>query len=488
MKMLVTALLLLSLAFPAAQTGCAGKLPHRRSKPPRQTAPQETRLPESHGDGLKMSELDVPIIPRLGLGFPPKKTDHYYLFPKCGFGLVRLNVRWQLREPTRGSYQWAGLDARVRALQDLGMDVMLTLESSSEWGTKPTKYTAANQVPARMSDWTEFVTRLVEHYDGDGVQDMKGLKRPVKYYQFANEWPAKRNRSGGWTGTIDELIEYLNASYDAVKAADPKAPVILGGIASIGLDVMVLAAGEGHYTARPSYSPEAKQILTVDSVKRDPRSRQMVDDRERVLRNARYDMVDLHLYGPVEYNQYRIARIRESVGDRVPLVCTEGGGPNLAYDPDITPDEHFLTVFDWNLDGFARDMKFMTWLSFFAQEYGPKSSVTWGNSQLQLIGTDRKPNGGFWAYHLLARQLEGMTKVEKPGDGLYIIHRAGKPDVFVGWKTPAHSTYRLPQGFAAEKMVTVTNAREGLYQVQAAPSDGVIPLGPLPTVVGVDVP
>lgn len=234
--------------------------------------------------------------------------------------------------------------------------------------------------------------------------------------------------------------------------------------------------------ARQSYNETVKDTLTV-AIAQDPRIAEAVAVRERVLAESQYDMVDLHMYGPVEFNQYRISRIRQSIGD-VPLVSSECGGPNLAYDPVITPEEHFQTAMDLNLDALSRGLVYTMWLSMFGQEYVPGIGPTWGNSQLQLIDKNQQPTGGFWAYHLLAAMLDGMESVEKPGPGIYIIHRYDKPNIHVAWRTDANTTYQLPSTVHAQKMIVVTSARLGTYQLEPVPANGFLQLtGPLPIVV-----
>ncbi len=477
MRHLLIAVTLLIMIVP----GTAGA-----DEPPltKQLARKES--PRRTNSGAALGDLVFGINPNLGLGFPSQNVDNYDVFPQCGLGLVRLIVHWQDRQPARGEFYWGGLDNKVRVLQGLGINVCFTLQSDAEWGIEPSEFPAANHPPADMADWTEFLAHLVEHYDCDGLDDMSGLLQPVSCYQFASEWPSPNNLHGGWTGTIDQLIEFFNASYDAIKAADPSMTVILGGIASISLDAMVLNAGQGGYVARQSYNETVQDSLTVE-IAQDPRITAAVADKERVLAESRYDMVDLHMYGPVEYNQYRVARVRQSVGS-VPLVSTECGGPNLAYDPDITPEEHFLTALDMNLDGLSRGLIFMMWLSMFGQEYVPGVGPTWGNSQLQLIDKDQQPTGGFWAYHLLAAMVEGMTSVEKPGPGIYIIHRFGQPDIHVAWRTPDNSTYQLPASVQPEAMMVITDAANGLYEISKPPVDGLLQLGTLPIIVGEALP
>ncbi|PJA73645.1 hypothetical protein CO151_12800 [bacterium CG_4_9_14_3_um_filter_65_15] len=477
MKTLLTAVLLLSFALPCLAN--AGGDPLRYEVTWKQA-------PEAKVTELALADLAFEPSSRLGLGFPSQNPHNYYLFPQCGMGVVRLTVHWKDREPNEDEYLWGGTDTKIQVLQALGIDAFLTFEIDAEWAIEPSEDLAANHPPADMADWTEFMALCVDRYDGDGVNDMPELRKPVLYYQFINEWPSKNNLHGGWTGTLYQLIEFFNASYDVVKATDPNAHVVLGGISSIGLDAMVLNAGMGGYTARLSYNETVNDTLTVELCQ-DPSIAEAVADRERVLAESRYDIVDLHMYGPVEYNQYRIARIRQEVGN-TPLITSECGGPNLAYDLDITPTEHFMTAMDMNLDALSRGLEFTMWLSMFGREYDPDNGPTWGNSQLQLIDENQQATGGFWGYHLLGALVEDMTSVEKPTPGTYIIHRTGKPDTYVIWQTGAETTYQLPASVHPEKMIVVTDAQFGRYEIQLPPADGLLPRGPLPLVVSEELP
>ncbi len=477
MRKIANVLLLLLLTMPSATS--AGEPPSYEIT--------WFQPPEAKSTELTMANLAFELNPAVGVCFPPQDLSTYVVFPRCGVGLVRLNVSWDAREPMPGVFDWEGLDNRVRMLQGLGIDVFMTLETDAQWGVERSSDPAANRPPAQMSDWTDFVAHLVERYDGDGVDDMPGLRRRVPYYQFVNEWPSPTNRSGGWAGTIDELITFLNASYDEVKATDPGATVVLGGIPAIGLDAMVLNAGLADYTARLSYSETASETLTPETAQ-DPEIATKVANRIRVLNESRYDMVDLHLYGPVEFNQYRVERVRQIVGDDVPLISAECGGPNLAYVPDITPEEHFRTVLDLNLDAYSRNLAFTMWLSMFGRNYDPEGDITWGNSRLQLIDADRRPTGGYWGYQLLAAMVDGMTRVEKASAGVYIIHRGDRPDLLTAWRTEGNDTYRIPDTIDAQQMLVVTNAQFGYYEVTTPPQDRILQLGDLPVVVGEELP
>jgi hypothetical protein len=74
-------------------------------------------------------------------------------------------------------------------------------------------------LPGDEEAYMDFVTACVERYDGDGKDDMPGLRTPVKYWQVCNEPPH------GLPG-YPRLVEI---TCKAIKKADKDAKVLIGG-------------------------------------------------------------------------------------------------------------------------------------------------------------------------------------------------------------------------------------------------------------------
>ena len=64
---------------------------------------------------------------------------------------------------------------------------------------------------------------VVERYDGDGVDDMPGLRVPVRAWQVDNEPDALA--SGSW----EDYARLQEITYRAIKEAFPEAKVLMGG-------------------------------------------------------------------------------------------------------------------------------------------------------------------------------------------------------------------------------------------------------------------
>ena len=209
---------------------------------------------------------DVAVEPQLSLGlsFPGSspKFGHFKWLRRAGLGVVRLSAHWDLREPRPGQFSWGGMDQRIIKLQQLGLEPFITFESKSEWGSIEETKVSPNAVPKDIRQWTRFVGRFVDRYDGDGRNDAPGLLRPVRMYQMANEWQGGANWTGGWGGTTEQLIGFINATTDAIKTQYPDALVVLGGITSAILDGLAAQLGMADYEikSRTSADTPAKTI------------------------------------------------------------------------------------------------------------------------------------------------------------------------------------------------------------------------------------
>lgn len=75
-------------------------------------------------------------------------------------------------------------------------------------------------LPKNIPAYRRFIKALVERYDGDGIDDMPDLRKPIKYWQVDNEPPHG----------LRDYPEFLKITYLAIKEADPEAKVIIGGV------------------------------------------------------------------------------------------------------------------------------------------------------------------------------------------------------------------------------------------------------------------
>ena len=427
----------------------------------------------SPGDGAELRQLEVAPHPRLGLAFPGADEHYYHLATDLGIGVIRLGVSWKHVEPEPGQFRWKSLDRRILRIQELGAMPFLTLYSDAPWGVIDDDTPVKNRRPRSISQWETFVQAVAERYDHDGQEDAPGLMAPVRYFQVANEWISDRNASGGWSGTADELIEYVDRAYAAVKAASPEAIFVMGGVAAFNADALARYFGLADYEVEQRSKDGKVHRLTQEELEA-PKTRQAIENHvRRVIEGARYDVASVHLYGPEARDPVRIALIHDLSGGR-PVLSSECGGPSLDYQDSFRPEEHFMAVLQRNLVVLSNDLPFCLWFRL------GEGSGTFGNKHVPLYTSSGTPKPGADAYRLLGRLLQGMTSVEMlPATDAFVIRRGDAPDILVilntGDPLPSLASIAAPNmmGVDSLEVVEITNLTEGQYQKSVAAPEAI---------------
>ena len=87
--------------------------------------------------------------------------------------------------------------------------------------------------PCDMEGYRNFVIKLVERYDGDGIDDMPGLTVPIKHWEVLNEPEFQEEPLVFFQGSSADYFQILKTTFEAVKSADPEAVVVQGGMAGM---------------------------------------------------------------------------------------------------------------------------------------------------------------------------------------------------------------------------------------------------------------
>lgn len=145
---------------------------------------------------------------------------------------------------TREEISWASwgngrengfYDQRIGMLSDAGIGIigmlLTTHERYRDRGC--VDYARANDqpeywcAPTDPQAYAEWAARVVERYDGDGYRDAPGSPR-IDAWEIWNE----PDQDGTWLPRADPAAyaAMLRAAYDAIKAADPTALVLNGGV------------------------------------------------------------------------------------------------------------------------------------------------------------------------------------------------------------------------------------------------------------------
>jgi len=122
--------------------------------------------------------------------------------------------------------EWGAVPASMAILANIGLPERLKTAPGKEKESGPRRRDRTSilwQLNKPESSFIKFVKAAVERYDGDGKNDMPGLKVPIRYWQFENEPDLGGNRD--WEG----FAHLQETAYKAIKEACPEARVVMGG-------------------------------------------------------------------------------------------------------------------------------------------------------------------------------------------------------------------------------------------------------------------
>ncbi len=195
---------------------------------------------------------------------------------------------WDSIEPKppvggKHKYDWTLTDALIREYQEAGFrHFHIYTRARSSWASSKPLPLIGNPgfmpKPQYLNDYAEYLRSLVERYDGDGRDDMPGLRFPIRYWEVEAEFGTF------WQSSVDDYLALLRLAHKTIKAADPNARVILQGFLWMGI-----------FDGDPDASRlEEKMALPLLG----PKIRQGIADTRRVLANHElFDVVEFHSLG-----------------------------------------------------------------------------------------------------------------------------------------------------------------------------------------------
>jgi len=160
---------------------------------------------------LLMAELDTTF---------PNLVD---ALKQSGAGYARVYIDWNFIQPTEGgAYSWTWYDSRLSQLNAAGLGLIATVTNAPTWAVDtldPCAY-----IITEVDAYYQFLEALVDHYPY------------IKTWEILNEpdaVPGYRCGSGvmnyGYAGA--QYASLLQGAYTRIKAMDPSATVIMGGMA-----------------------------------------------------------------------------------------------------------------------------------------------------------------------------------------------------------------------------------------------------------------
>jgi hypothetical protein len=150
---------------------------------------------------------------------------------------VRFNTFfWDKIEPvntTPSNYDWSTVDEEsLRNAAENSLEVIATVKFTPDWAQKVEGSYCGPIKQDALDDFAQFLTALVNRYSASPYN--------VKYWEMGNEPDAavvkSRRGYGCWGDPNDAYYgggyyaEMLKVAYPAIKAADPQAKVLIGGL------------------------------------------------------------------------------------------------------------------------------------------------------------------------------------------------------------------------------------------------------------------
>ncbi len=123
-------------------------------------------------------------------------------------------------------YKWDYYDCMVKNIQARNIHILGNIKASEPGSSRGVEKKVLPSLPKDMSAYAKFVEAVVERYDADGINDMPGLKYPLKYWLIEEE----PFMDIFWNGTGEDYAVLLDTAYGSVKRADNSAKVICAAI------------------------------------------------------------------------------------------------------------------------------------------------------------------------------------------------------------------------------------------------------------------
>jgi hypothetical protein len=288
---------------------------------------------------------------------------------------VRLPLSWRVIEPqntTPENYTWpASFEQQLAALSAQHIRVVLLFGDNPSWAAT---YLNGPIDLVDISELTEFMQAVVARYSQPPYN--------VKYWEMYNE-PDNGNELfaeegfGYFGDTPQAYVDVLEAVYEPIKAVDPEAKVLLGGLA---------------YDSWEPDGPFVQDFLDQVLISGGAAYFDLMNFHYYVSFRANWEPYGYDILGKLAFLRDKLA----SYGVDKPFVCTETGWfSNFQGGNGHEMQSRYV------IQGFVRsmttDMGLVIWFTLLDGADDPRN---WG-----LLDLDLNPKPSYYAYQTLTTQL-----------------------------------------------------------------------------------
>ncbi len=182
--------------------------------------PGHSHVPEAANSPEPTAMPDPGEDKGFGYGVNVADLSQAYLVRDIGYDWAKSYVNWETVEPEPGQYRWTDPDNIVTAFEGYGIRILMRVHGTPAWA-RP-EGTFLSYPPNHVADFGRFMGALAARYRGR-----------VAAYEIWNE-PNLHYEWGYLEPDPQQFTALLKAAFQAVKAVDPNALVITGGLATTG--------------------------------------------------------------------------------------------------------------------------------------------------------------------------------------------------------------------------------------------------------------
>jgi hypothetical protein len=202
----------IALGFLATRTGLA-------VEPPAEGGPLEEPPPGAIAELGPLPAAGIAGGADLGNWPAPDVARQLDDYARLNATWIRHDFAWDAVEPSPGEFSWAGLDELVDASTARGIRVIATIGYTPSWANGG--HDDHRFGPSSATQFAAFAGAVAARYGERGVRAYEIWNEPNITYWQPEPDPAAYTR-------------VLCAAYDAIKAVDPDAVVISGGVSPAG--------------------------------------------------------------------------------------------------------------------------------------------------------------------------------------------------------------------------------------------------------------
>jgi len=376
----------------------------------------------------------------------------------AGSRWVTINFYWAAVEPAQDVFDWSSFDDKVQSAQAAGMDVFVMFTSNPGWAAE-----LAGGPVHDIQDLIDVSRRMAERYDGDGVDDAPGSPC-IHYWSFYaepdNVSPSRAQRGWGYWG--DNGAGFADMLYHvspAIHAANPRAQVLIGGLAYDGF-------------VEPPDTDGFRQTFLADTLR--------ALDTYPGGASKYIDAVAFHYY-PI--SEYRWPSIREKAleirgimaqygVESLPLIC-----PEAAYwsstkfgSSEVRQAQRLVQM---HVRGLSVGVRPLTWYIIYDRPVPDDPEQEYPDQSCGLLRVDGQPKLAYFSYVVLARELEhGYYKSALTGPDVegYVFQVGAGREMTVLWAKGAPKDVSFP--LTCLRRVDVLDAQQSITDGGVGDRDG----------------